>query len=151
MIKKNDIPEPPETGTCDYYGMVRAFHKAVGHPAPDTIHPLTKKDRIFRCNLMAEEVIELAAEENMVEQVDALIDLLYFTFGCFALMGIDPKELFDVVHQSNMGKLWPSGEFKYNEKGKVVKPPTWERPEPQIHKILVERLNKQDADDKIPF
>lgn len=75
-------------------------------------------------------------ENPLVEQVDALIDLLYFTYGSFVLMGVDPTEIFNLVHQANMGKLFPDGQPHYHPKtGKVLKPENWESefaPEPRI-------------------
>lgn len=51
----------------------------------------------------------------MVGQVDALIDTLYLTYGSFVLMGVDPEEVFEIVHRANMsefsqmeGALWSS-------------------------------------------
>ena len=38
------------------------------------------------------------AEISMVGQVDALIDTLYLTYGSFVLMGVDPEEVFEIVH-----------------------------------------------------
>ncbi|MDS8198785.1 alanine aminotransferase, partial [Streptococcus pneumoniae] len=35
------------------------------------------------------------AKQNLVGQVDALIDTLYFTYGSFVLMGVDPERIFD--------------------------------------------------------
>ena len=45
------------------------------------------------------------AEISMVGQVDALIDTLYLTYGSFVLMGVDPEEVFEIVHRANMGKF----------------------------------------------
>ena len=45
------------------------------------------------------------AEISMVGQVDALIDTLYLTYGSFVLMGVDPEEVFEIVHRANMGKI----------------------------------------------
>ncbi len=47
------------------------------------------------------------AEISLVSQVDALIDTLYFTYGSFVLMGVDPEWIFDIVHQANMGEDYP--------------------------------------------
>ena len=33
------------------------------------------------------------AKQNLVGQVDALIDTLYFTYGSFVLMGVDPERI----------------------------------------------------------
>ena len=45
------------------------------------------------------------AEISTVGQVDALIDTLYLTYGSFVLMGVDPEEVFEIVHRANMGKI----------------------------------------------
>ena len=50
----------------------------------------------------------------MIEQVDALTDILYFTYGSFSLLGVDPTNIFDIVHQANMGKLFPDGQPHYH-------------------------------------
>lgn len=34
------------------------------------------------------------SQDPLVEQVDALVDLLYLTYGSFALMGVDPEPIF---------------------------------------------------------
>ena len=43
-------------------------------------------------------------EDSLTGQVDAMIDLLYFTYGSLVLSGIDPYEIFNAVHRANMGK-----------------------------------------------
>ena len=47
------------------------------------------------------------AEMSLVGQVDALIDMLYFTYGSFVLMGVDPERLFEIVHPSEYGETLP--------------------------------------------
>ncbi|EPH98707.1 hypothetical protein D920_01469 [Enterococcus faecalis 13-SD-W-01] len=79
-------------------------------------------------------------ENPLTEQVDALTDILYFTYGSFSLMGVDPTRIFDIVHQANMGKLFPDGQPHYDPvTNKVLKPENWEAdhaPEPKIQKEL---------------
>lgn len=87
-------------------------------------------------------------EDTLVDQVDALIDLLYFTYGSFSLLGVDPTELFAIVHEANMGKLFPDGKPRYHEvTHKVLKPDDWEEkyaPEPKLKAELErQRKNKQ--------
>lgn len=87
-------------------------------------------------------------ENPLVEEVDALVDLLYFTYGTFVYLGIDPAEIFECVHQANMGKLFPDGQPRYDEKtGKVLKPENWEKdfaPEAKIHAIIERYQQKLD-------
>lgn len=81
----------------------------------------------------------------LVEQVDALTDLLYFTYGSFSLLGVEPTEIFSIVHEANMGKLFPDGKPRYHPvTHKVLKPENWEKdfaPEPKI-KAELERQRK---------
>ncbi|HGF7139217.1 TPA: HAD family hydrolase [Enterococcus faecium] len=74
--------------------------------------------------------------DPLIEQVDALTDILYFTYGSFSLLGIAPDRIFDIVHQANMGKLFPDGKPHYDPvTNKVLKPENWQMeyaPEPKI-------------------
>lgn len=87
-------------------------------------------------------------ENPLVEEVDALVDLLYFTYGTFVHLGIDPAEIFECVHQANMGKLFPDGQPRYDEKtGKVLKPENWEKdfaPEAKIQAIIEKYQQRLD-------
>lgn len=62
-------------------------------------------------------------ETPLVGEVDALTDLLYLTYGSFVLMGVDPKPLFDTVHEANMGKIFPDGKAHFDPvTHKILKP-----------------------------
>lgn len=84
------------------------------------------------------------AEEVLTGQVDALLDILYFTYGSFALMGVDPAPIFDVVHEANMGKIWPDGRAHHDpQTHKILKPANWERdfaPEAKIRDELARQI-----------
>jgi len=41
------------------------------------------------------------AEKSLVGQVDALIDTLYFTYGSFVLMGVDPERIHKILKPDN--------------------------------------------------
>lgn len=83
---------------------------------------------------------KVRTENPLLGQVDALLDLLYFTYGSFALMGVDPKPIFDIVHRSNMGKIFPDGRAHFDPvTHKILKPNHWEAeyaPEPAIQEEL---------------
>lgn len=65
-------------------------------------------------------------ETPLVGEVDALTDLLYLTYGSFVLMGVDPKPLFDTVHEANMGKIFPDGKAHFDPvTHKILKPDDW--------------------------
>ena len=84
------------------------------------------------------------AERNLVGQVDALIDTLYFTYGSFVLMGVDPERIFEIVHQANMGKIFPDGKAHFDPvTHKILKPDDWEEkyaPEPAIKKEIQRQI-----------
>lgn len=84
-------------------------------------------------------------DNKLVAQADALTDTLYFIYGSFAVMGIEPQPLFNIVQEANMGKLWDDGKPRYREKdGKIIKPPHWEKefaPEPRLKKEIERQLN----------
>ena len=92
-------------------------------------------------NKAAEKVVaKTPAKQDLVGQVDALIDSLYFTYGSFVLMGVDPERIFDIVHQANMGKIFPDGKAHFEPlTHKILKPDDWEEkyaPEAAIEKEL---------------
>ncbi len=85
-------------------------------------------------------------ETPLVGQVDALTDLLYLTYGSFVLMGVDPKPLFDTVHEANMGKILPDGKAHFDPiSHKILKPDDWEErfaPEPAIKREIDRQIQK---------
>ena len=87
---------------------------------------------------------KIPAESTLVGQVDALIDTLYFTYGSFVLMGVDPERIFEIVHQANMGKIFPDGKAQFDPvTHKILKPEGWEEkyaPEPAIKKELARQI-----------
>ncbi|TWT10324.1 Cof-type HAD-IIB family hydrolase [Streptococcus sp. sy004] len=87
-----------------------------------------------------------ATDDQMVGQVDALADLLYFTYGSFTLMGIDPKPIFDTVHEANIGKIFPDGKPHFDPvTHKILKPDQWREPEPAIKLELDRQIRKAQA------
>lgn len=75
-------------------------------------------------------------KDPLVEEVDALTDVLYLTYGSFSLLGVDPSRIIEIVHKANMGKRFPDGQPRYAPvTNKVMKPADWEEkhaPEPKI-------------------
>ena len=148
----------PDIARCDWYDMIRKFHIAFGHPAPDDIGEMRIEDRKYRAIWMVEEVVEFTTSEKLVDQVDSMIDLLVFALGTLVEMGVDPQGIFDEVHKANMAKLWPDGKPRYRDDNKLMKPRGWEPPQKYISNILKDRINarfdeieaQRKADD-IPF
>ena len=91
----------------------------------------------LRINLIKEELLELEEafkEQNIEETADALTDILYVTYGAGHAFGIDLDKCFDEVQKSNMSKLDKFGNPIYNDQGKVMKGPSYLKPD--FKKIL---------------
>lgn len=88
------------------------------------------------------------SENPLVDQVDALIDLLYLTYGTFVLMGVDPAPLFDIVHRANMGKIFPDGKAHFDPRThKILKPDDWEdkyAPEPALREEMARQIERKN-------
>ena len=112
---------------------VREFHEKFGHPVAEQPVMIAKKRALSRAKWMNEEVAEFLIAEDIYEQADAMIDLMYFALGTMVEMGLEADELFDIVQKAKMAKLWPDGKPHYNPKdNKVIKPEGWEDPKPKI-------------------
>ena len=85
----------------------------------------------LRINLIREELSELkeAIEKKDIKEVaDALTDILYVTYGAGHAFGINLDKCFEEVQNSNMSKLGADGKPIYNEHGKVMKGPSYFKP-----------------------
>lgn len=70
--------------------------------------------------------------ERLVSQVDVMCDIKYYNAGDFTLIGVDPTKPIQIVQNANMSKLWEDNKPRFNEVGKIIKPPLWSPPEPEI-------------------
>lgn len=123
------------------YYMVKEFQKAFGHPWSDKPRMLTEEEVAGRYKWTLEELNELVDAKTIYDQADALTDALYFILGGFAMMGIEPFNLLEIVHNANMSKLWEDGKPRYKEDGKVKKPEGWVAPEPLLQKEIERQLS----------
>ena len=86
----------------------------------------------LRVDLINEELSELkqaVQKQDIKEVADALTDILYVTYGAGHAFGIDLDKCFKEVQKSNMSKLGPDGKPIYNDKGKVMKGPSYFKPD----------------------
>lgn len=122
--------------------MVKDFQEKFGHPTSEKPVMMDEARAKKRYNWMLEEINEFLEAEDITEQADAMIDVMYFALGTLVEMGIRPDELFNIVHNANMTKLWEDGKPHYGADGKTIKPATWEDPHP---KLLAEIENQMKA------
>jgi len=110
---------------------VGIFMKTFGQEVKDK--PSFSSDKInkLRLDLIKEEFDELKDaidKKDLLEVADALTDILYVTYGAGHAFGIDLDKCFDEVQNSNMSKLDENGKPIYNESGKVMKGPSYFKP-----------------------
>jgi predicted HAD superfamily Cof-like phosphohydrolase len=83
-------------------------------------------------NLIEEEFNELVtaeAENDRVEQLDALVDILVVTIGAIHSMGADAEGAWKEVMKTNFAKIdKDTGKVRKREDGKVLKPVGWVSP-----------------------
>lgn len=119
---------------------VKEFHTAfkIGYrETPKADLGLAKN--MLRYKLMREEneeYLEAANNNDLVEVADALGDMLYILCGTIIEHGMQDKieEVFEEIQRSNMSKLGADGQPIYREDGKVLKGPSYFKP--NIQSIL---------------
>ena len=119
---------------------VTKFHNAFGlglEKKPNA--NLSKEISKLRFELMKEENEEYlvaAQKKDLIEIGDALGDMLYILCGTIISHGFQDKieAIFDEIQKSNMSKLGTNGKPIYREDGKVLKGPSYFKP--NIKKIL---------------
>lgn len=121
---------------------VQQFHESfnLGINHSPVAHLGEQKNKL-RFNLMAEEneeYLEAANNNDLVEVADALGDMLYILCGTILEHGMQYKieEVFDEIQRSNMSKLGSDGKPIYREDGKVLKGPSYFKP--NIREILAQ-------------
>jgi len=119
------------------FEMVKQFQKAMEQPVADKPTLMDAPRRCERYNFMGEELHEFLQAKTVVDQSDAMIDLIYLAIGTLVEMGVKPEKLFQIVHEANMSKLWEDDKPRFREgDGKVLKPPHFVRPEPLLQKEI---------------
>ncbi|MCZ6654949.1 MAG: HAD family hydrolase [Planctomycetota bacterium] len=122
--------------------MVREFQRAFDHPVATRPGMLKAERAGNRAGWLQEEVHEFIHATSLEEQVDAIIDLMYFALGTMVELGVDAAPIFELVHRANMSKLWPDGKPRLRTDGKVQKPAAWVAPEGLVAKEI-ERQARQ--------
>ena len=110
---------------------VKAFMNTFGQEVKEKTEFPNEKIIKLRYNLIKEELEELKEaieQKNIIEIADALTDILYVTYGAGHAFGINLDKCFNEVQESNMSKLGGDQKPIYNENGKVMKGPSYFKP-----------------------
>ena len=109
----------------DQAKFMNACEQTVGKRNPDQFDLYLK--------LIQEEVAELqtAVDDNdLVEQLDALIDIMVVTVGAVQSLGVDAEGAWKEVMSTNFAKIDSlTGRVRKREDGKVLKPTGWQPPQ----------------------
>ena len=119
------------------FSKVGIFMRTFGQEVKGKASFSSEKINKLRIDLIKEELEELTEamkNQDLLEVADALTDILYVTYGAGHAFGIDLNKCFEEVQNSNMSKLDESGKPIYNEFGKVMKGPSYFKP--NLKKIL---------------
>ena len=114
------------------FNKVKTFMETFGQEVKTKPSFSTDKINSLRYDLIKEELEELkVAMENkdLLEVADALTDILYVTYGAGHAFGVNLDKCFKEVQSSNMSKLGYDGKPIYNDKGKVMKGPSYFKPD----------------------
>ena len=114
------------------FNKVKTFMETFGQEVKNRPSFSSKKINNLRYELIREELDEFKEalkNKDILEVADALTDILYVTYGAGHAFGIDLDKCFEEVQQSNMSKLDEKGKPIYNKSGKVMKGPSYFKPD----------------------
>ena len=114
------------------FNKVKIFMKTFGQEVKNKPSFSSEKINNLRYELIKEELDEFKEalkDKDILEVADALTDILYVTYGAGHAFGINLDKCFEEVQQSNMSKLDEKGKPIYNERGKVMKGPSYFKPD----------------------
>lgn len=122
---------------CQLSDLNKEFYEHIGEKYSDEPVPLMVERRAQFMAYIISEVVEYGNAANLITQIDALTDAMYFIVDAFVEMGLDPFPFYEEVHKSNMTKVWDDGKVRWDYTvlpPKLLKPAKWEPPD--IAKIL---------------
>jgi len=121
-------------------GLVKAMHQKFDLSDAITPTHLSTEEKTFRITAMQEELNEYESATTLVDEYDALLDLIVFAVGTLERQGFPFREGFEIVMKANMAKeLGSNGEKRGGFKRDLVKPDGWVGPEFEL-RILLDTL-----------
>ena len=91
-------------------------------------------DKNLEQELLDEELEEFKDAESAVDELDAILDIIFVSIGTLHKMGLIPQDIetgINIVCTANEAKLAIK-----NDSGKIVKSSDFVNPEPELQKIL---------------
>ena len=118
--------------TSSMLGNVRQLHEKMKMPYNGVPRHLSQEDFDRRIIMMREELKEYENATTLTGQLDALVDLVYFTLGTAYLQGLPFMEAWKEIHNTNMCKEIATPEnpsARGYTSDDLVKPENWVAPD----------------------
>jgi predicted HAD superfamily Cof-like phosphohydrolase len=96
-----------------------------------------KINKEFITKMVLDELHELKEAKNEAEEIDALLDAVYYILHHLAGTGLDIRPIWSRIHQANMEKFGKGGYLRKD--GKWMKPLNFQPPDEDIRKIIKEQ------------
>jgi hypothetical protein len=113
------------------------MHKKFGLANTGKPWHLDPHEKAFRVKALQEELDEYNAATTLVDEYDALLDLIVFAVGTLDRQGLPLLEGFEKVMKANMAKeVGQNGEKRGGFKRDLVKPKGWVGPEAELKQII---------------
>lgn len=117
--------------------LVKAMHKKFGLTSAGLPWHLEPHEKAFRVKALQEELDEYNMATTLVDEYDALLDLIVFAVGTLDRQGLPLLEGFEKVMKANMAKeVGQNGDKRGGFKRDLVKPKGWVGPEAELTQII---------------
>jgi predicted HAD superfamily Cof-like phosphohydrolase len=151
--------EPPERVT-QFDSKIRAFNKLYNLACPAAPTIPSRAELIRELNLFYDILLEelkevypilqsadrsenLECDEDILTDIaDWLGDIMVYCASQLAKYGLQSDDVLGIIMASNMSKLGPDGKPIYDERGKVLKGPSYWKPEPMIKRMILARIRQ---------
>lgn len=126
----------------EFINAVVDFNKEILGIQQRIVRGMPEKEQEITLKCLAEELAELKQaidNASIVDQVDAIVDLVYFAFGALYKIGLTPEQINAccmAVHNANMSKKRGVNAKRATGAADAIKPEGWVSPEERISKIL---------------
>ena len=118
-------------------GLVKAMHAKFDLANTGQPCHLEAHEKAFRVKALQEELDEYDQATTLVDEYDALLDLIVFAVGTLDRQGLPLLEGFEKVMKANMAKeVGQNGEKRGGFKRDLVKPKGWTGPEAELSLII---------------
>jgi hypothetical protein len=119
--------------TRKVYEFTKRYMESCKQKLPEKPVKMSPADVGSISQMVRDELRELEIADTIVDQADALADIIYCVLDAAVRTGINLDPVLSIVHDANMEKVKSMPTIK---DGKVQKPGAWQPPEPKIKDVI---------------